>query len=342
MTEKEDEQLAVLVKDDLDESTFTTVITDDKRKERLDKYLVRCFKHVTRSKIKKLIDDNKVFINSKPAKASHLVVPGEKITVLYSRPEPHKLVAEDIPLEILYEDSHIIVLNKQAGIIVHPSHDTPRGTIINALLHHVNKLPEADDALRPGVVHRLDKGTTGVLVAAKDELSQSRLSSYFEQRKVEKIYWAFVWGHFIQKEGTIDKALKRSKKDIRRMVVNPEGKLSITHYHVIEEFQIFSLLEINPMTGRTHQIRAHLASIGHPVFGDELYGGRNRKFSRLTTGECAIVSQLLKIMERQALHAKKLAFPHPVTNEWLEFDTRLPNDMQELLGKLRLYIQRSN
>ncbi len=313
---------------------FDFIVSDDKKKERLDVYLTRRIKGTSRSQIKRLIDEKKVFIDKKATRPSHQVSPKEKIKVIFPLPVLPKALPEDIPIDIIYEDKHLLLINKPAGMIVHPSPGTFSGTLVNALLYHIKDLSGINGVLRPGIVHRLDKGTTGIIVVSKDDKTHHSLAYQFAARKMNKIYLAIIWGRLNPKSGRIENCLKRGKKDIRKMVIDPEGKLSITNYKIIEEFSFLSLVEINPLTGRTHQIRAHFASIGHPVFGDLLYGGRNYKMTRLSKEDFNLSVKLLGMIERQALHAYKLGFRHPETDEYKTFTAPLSEDMQKILDLL--------
>ena len=319
---------------------YDFIVEDDEKKERLDVYLTRCINGASRSQIKRLIDENKIFINKKATRPSHQISPKEKIKVIFPLPVLPKALPENIPIDIIYEDKHLLLINKPAGMIVHPAPDTSSGTLVNALLYHIKDLSGINGVLRPGIVHRLDKGTTGIIIVSKNDKTHRSLAYQFAARKINKIYQAIIWGTIYPKNGKIENCLKRGKKDIRKMVIDPEGKLSITNYKIIEEFSFLSLVEINPMTGRTHQIRAHLASIGHPVFGDLLYGGRNHKVRRFSKKDFNLSVKLLNMIERQALHACKLGFCHPETGEYKTFTAPLSVDMQNILNFLTAETQR--
>jgi len=314
---------------------YEFIIQKGKRKERLDLYLTRYIKGASRSQIKRLIEEEKVSVNEKPAKPSYQVSSGEKIKVFYPLPVLPKALPENLPIEIIYQDKHLLLVNKPAGMIIHPSPDTFSGTLVNALLYHIKDLSGINGVLRPGIVHRLDKGTTGIVIVSKDDKTHLSLSYQFAARKMHKVYWALVWGRLRNKEEKIESYLKRGKKDIRKMVVNPEGKLSITHYKIIDEFSFLSFVEVKPLTGRTHQIRAQFSSIGHPIFGDLLYGGRNKRLGNLNKSKHDFAVKLLGMIERQALHARELGFFHPETGEFKTFTAPLPEDMQNLLDFLR-------
>ena len=310
-------------------------VTLNQKRERIDVYLVNRLPQITRSRIKQLISEGLVTIDSKPLKPSYKISPGEIITLqLKSRPQP-SFEPENIPLDIIYEDKHLIVVNKTAGMVVHPAHGNYSGTLMNALLGHNRQLAVLGEEFRAGIVHRLDKNTTGLLVAAKDEYTLSELGKQFSGRTVERKYLALVWGQFKRNEGVIEGNLGRSDRDRKTFSVKPEGKPALTNYKVIEKFELFSLLEITLGTGRTHQIRVHFTHIGNPVFGDPTYGGRNARFGRLTPSQRLLCAEYLGIMQRQALHAKTLGFQHPATKKFMRFESELPQDMRQLLDRLR-------
>jgi 23S rRNA pseudouridine1911/1915/1917 synthase len=263
------------------------------------------------------------------------VSPGEVIQVTLPREPPQDAVAEKIPLEIVYEDEHLLVVNKPAGMVIHPAYGHSRGTLVNALLHHCNHLSSVNGPTRPGVVHRLDKDTTGLLVVAKSDAVHASLSRQFSRRTVEREYEAIVWGVFKEKQGTVEAQLGRSRSDRKRMAVVSDGKAAITHYTVLERFRYLSLVRLKLGTGRTHQIRVHLAHIHHPVLGDPGYGGRQIIWGSGLPGQRSEVQKLLKILGRQALHARTLGFLHPVSGHRVTLDSPLPPDMLEALSLLR-------
>lgn len=307
----------------------------NKEKERLDRFLTQQIASVSRARLQKIISEGKVLVNGKPGKASHLVSPFEKIAVRIPKPVPVDVIPENIPLNILYEDAHLLVLNKEAGMVTHPAVGNYTGTLVNALLHYCGELSSISGEKRPGIVHRLDKDTSGIMVVAKDDPTHRHLSRQFKDKKAEREYWAFVWGRFKKKQGKIETLIARSPKDRKRMSVQAVGKAAVTNYEVIEEFGLLSLLRLRLATGRTHQIRVHLCYIGHPVFGDYTYSGRNRQFASLSTQERQLAAELLEGMKRQALHAKTLGFTHPIKDEFMRFDSELPEDMKQLLTRLR-------
>jgi 23S rRNA pseudouridine1911/1915/1917 synthase len=311
------------------------VVPAHQNKERIDKFLAHQIENATRSKIQKAIEQGLVLVNGKPVKASHEVTPGELIRCTLPQPPPVKALPEAIPIEILYEDDDLIVVNKPAGMVTHPAYGNYTGTLVNALLHHCENLSTVNDRLRPGVVHRLDKDTSGLLVAAKNDVAHAALARQFSRRTIEREYWAVVWGIFKHRQGTVEASLGRSKSDRKKITVLIEGKPAVTEYEVLETFVYLSLVRLMLKTGRTHQIRVHLAHIGHPVFGDPTYGGRRIAWGATDTRRKAEVQHLLMLMPRQALHAKTLGFVHPSTAQFKKFDSELPDDMKQLLAALR-------
>jgi 23S rRNA pseudouridine1911/1915/1917 synthase len=318
-----------------DDKFYEFIIPAGKHKQRLDLFLTHSLGSLSRSRIQKVIADGKVTVNGVPARASHLVAPHERIKILIPKRPKLDILPEDLPLNIVFEDEHLIVVNKAAGMVVHPAFSNFTGTLVNALLHHCGDLSSIGGRQRPGVVHRLDKDTSGLMVVAKNDFAHQRLSKQFSAKETEREYWAFAWGRFKKKQDRISTLIARSPKDRTRMTVQKRGKEAATRYEVLEEFDLLSLVRLKLETGRTHQIRVHLAFIGHPVFGDLTYGGRNRQLGGLSTDDRQLVAELLEVQPRQALHAKTLGFRHPVNNESLRFDSDLPADMKQLLQRLR-------
>ncbi len=276
-----------------------------------------------------------VLVDGKRARPSHLVSPGETIHVALPKSPPPGLAPENIPLDVLYEDEHLLVVNKPAGMVVHPAYGNPSGTLVNALLYHCRTLSTAADPARPGIVHRLDKDTSGLLVVARSDAAHAHLARQFSGHTIEREYQAIVWGLFQVPTGVIETQLGRSKSDRKKMAVVTEGKISITEYSLLEPFRYLSLIRLKLRTGRTHQIRVHLAHIHHPVLGDPAYGGRQIAWGPRSPRQKAEVQRLLKILPRQALHARTLGFVHPVTGHRLTFDSPLPQDMAAVLEILR-------
>ncbi|MFQ5750645.1 MAG: RluA family pseudouridine synthase [bacterium] len=319
----------------LEDEYFEFVVPTNKDKERLDKFLARKIAAVSRARLQKIIQEGKVVVNGYPAKASHLVQPDEKIILCIPKPKKVDILPEKIPLKILYEDQHLLVLNKEAGMVVHPAFSNYTGTLVNALLYHCGGLSTIGGRQRPGIVHRLDKDTSGLMVIAKNDITHRHLSQQFSEKETERKYMALAWGQFKKKQGKIATNIARSPRDRKRMSVQINGKLAVTNYEVIQEFSLLSLLTLKLETGRTHQIRVHLSYLGHPVFGDMTYGGRNRQLGGLSKRDRQHAVDLLELMPRQALHAKTLGFTHPINNEFMRFDSELPPDMQLLLIRLR-------
>ncbi len=285
--------------------------------QRLDLFLTRR-SGLTRARIQRLIEDGRVLSNGHPQKPRHAVVSGERIRLEVPPAAPLALEPEAIPLEILYEDDDLVVLNKPAGMVVHPGAGRTTGTLVHALLAHCERLPGIGGVERPGIVHRLDRDTSGVLVVAKSEMAHQSLSAQFKGRIVRKRYLALVHGEVRHEAGRIEAAIGRREHDRKRMGVRTEGgREARTAYRVVRRFPGMTLLELGLETGRTHQIRVHLAHIGHPVIGDQMYGGRREHRPRA---------------ERQMLHAWRLGFRHPRTDVWLEFAAPVPEDFRARVG----------
>jgi 23S rRNA pseudouridine1911/1915/1917 synthase len=263
------------------------------------------------------------------------VAPGEVIHITLPKSPPQEVRQENIPLDILYEDDSLLVVNKPPGMVTHPAYANYSGTLVNALLYHCNHLSTLNDATRPGIVHRLDKGTSGLMVIAKTDAAHAQLAKQFARRTISREYWAIVWGTFRERTGVIETHLGRSRSDRKRMAVVENGKKAITTYAVLEQFPYLCLLQLTLKTGRTHQIRVHLAHINHPVFGDPIYNGRRIVSGPHTSREKAEVQKLLASLPRQALHAKTIGFVHPVNMQVMEFHSELPEDMTRVLSILR-------
>lgn len=259
--------------------------------------------------------------------------------VLAHPPHENLLVAEDIPIDIIYEDQEVIVVNKPAGMVVHPGHGNYSGTLVNGLIHHIENLPKNSNE-RPGLVHRIDKDTSGLLVVAKTDFAMANLARQFFDRTTERLYIALVWGNIEEEEGTIEGNIGRSLKNRLQMDVFPDGdfgKHAVTHYKVIERFNYVTLVQCKLETGRTHQIRAHFKYLGHPLFNDHRYGGDKILKGTTFTKYKQFVENCFKILPRQALHAKTLGFEHPTTKKFLKFDSDLPDDMKTCIAKWQNY-----
>jgi len=315
---------------------FEIVVPPGKKKERLDLFLTHHVENATRTKVQRAIGQGMVLVNGKAIRSSHRVAPGEVIHITLPKAPPQDVTAENIPLEIPYEDECLLIVNKPAGMVVHPAYGNYTGTLVNALLYHCNTLSTVTDPTRPGIVHRLDKDTSGLLVVAKDDATHTHLARQFALRTIDREYHAIVWGTFPERSGVIETQLGRSKSDRKKMAVVPEGKTAITEYAVLEEFAYLSLVRLKLRTGRTHQIRVHLAHINHPVFGDPSYNGRQLAWGRGTPRQKAEVQTFLKIIHRQALHAKTIGFVHPATREKVSFGSALPEDMTRVIEALRM------
>lgn len=318
------------------EKKFQLNVPAGKRRERIDLFLTNFIENATRSKIQKLIEAEFVLVNYKSVKPSYQINPGDLVDVrIPIAPRPDENEPEEIPLNIIYEDEFLLVVNKEAGMVAHPAYANYTGTLVNALLHHVTKLSNVNEPGRPGIVHRIDKDTSGLLVVAKDDWTHAQLAAQFSRHDIEREYWTIVWGKMQESKGEIISNITRSKSDRKKYTTcKDEGKKAHTIFEVLNEFDFTSLLKINLKTGRTHQIRVHLNSINHPVFGDPVYGGREIVYGSSLPKIKSRVKNLLEIMPRQALHAKTLGFIHPHTKKLVRFDSELPQDMMDLIKKL--------
>lgn len=320
-------------------TTYSFTVPDGQKTDiRLDKYITSFVENATRNKVQQAIKEGYVFVNGKNEKPSYIMQPGDEIYIELPKAPPPEAKPENLDLNIVFEDDDIIVVNKEAGMVVHPAFGNWSGTLVNGLMHHVDELAGEDDTdnLRPGIVHRLDKDTSGLLVVAKNEETLSELSKLFAEKDIERTYWAIVWGTPPQ-EGTIEGDIGRSRHDRKLMTVLPvgKGKPAITHYKVLEYFDYLSLMEVKLETGRTHQIRVHFNHIGHQVFGDPTYGGTSVRYGPNTGTRKSMFHNLITGLGRQALHAKTLGFQHPKTGEMVRFDSELPDDFQHVLETLR-------
>ena len=307
---------------------------------RIDKYLMGLVQNSTRNKIQKAADNGNILVNEIPVKSNYKVKPNDVIRVVFDKPKyEYKIIPENIPLDIVYEDDVLLVINKPANFVVHPGHGNYSGTLVNALAYHFDNLP-MNSSERPGLVHRIDKDTTGLLVVAKTEEAMFYLAKQFEEKTSEREYIALVWGNIEEDEGTITGYVGRHLKDRMQMAVFDDenmGKWSVTHYKVLERFNYVTLVSCKLETGRTHQIRCSMKHIGHTLFNDERYGGHQILKGTTFTKYKQFVENCFKILPRQALHAKTLGFEHPVTKEFMRFDTELPEDMQQVIEKWRNY-----
>jgi 23S rRNA pseudouridine1911/1915/1917 synthase len=310
---------------------------------RIDKFLNDRIENTSRTRIQNAANAGNILVNNNTVKPNYKVKPGDLIqVVLPTPPREIELIAEDIPINIVYEDEDVLVVNKEPGMVVHPAYGNYTGTLVNALMWHFRDLPLFNTGeARPGLVHRIDKNTSGILVIAKNEYALNRLSRQFFDRTTDRKYNALVWGTPNPPEGTITGNVGRNIKDRKIMQVfadENEGKSAITHYKVIEDLGYISLIECKLETGRTHQIRVHFSHIRHPLFNDTEYGGDQIIKGTTFTKYQQFIKNCFRILPRQALHAKSLAFDHPVTGKRLSFDSDLPDDMVQVIEKWRKYI----
>lgn len=311
---------------------------------RIDKFMFEHLQHTSRNRIQRAADAGFVHVNDRPVKSNYRVRPLDVITLMLDRPQYDSTIeAEDIPLDIVYEDAQLMVVNKPAGLVVHPGCGNYHGTLVNAVAWHLKDIPSYDpNDPEVGLVHRIDKDTSGLLVVAKTPDAKSRLGVQFFNKTTHRSYNALVWGNFTEDEGRIEGNIGRDPKDRLRMAVFPAGsetgKPAVTHYRVMERFGYVTLVECILETGRTHQIRAHMRHIGHPLFGDERYGGDVILRGNRTGSYRQFVENCLKLCPRQALHARTLGFVHPLTKQQLDFTSPLPADMEQLIGRWRRYV----
>lgn len=313
---------------------------------RIDKFLMNRLERVTRNKVQTAIKAGSVLVNDKEVKPNHRVKPYDVVQVIMPKETEGvaKVMPEDIPLEIVFEDEYLMVINKPAGMVVHPGYGNKNGTLVNAIAYHLQRddipvLP-GNNIDRPGLVHRLDKDTTGLMVIAKTEYAMSHLAKQFFDRDIDRRYWALVWGNFDEESGTVDEYISRHPR--KRMVMavfedGSEGKHARTHYKVMEDMYYVSLVECKLDTGRTHQIRVHMQHLRHPVFADTMYGGDQIVKGTIYSKYKKFVENCFQLCGRQALHAKSLGFVHPMTGEKLFFDSTLPSDMNDVIEKWRAY-----
>lgn len=307
---------------------------------RVDKFLMNLIENATRSKIQKAADSGNILVNEQSVKSNYKVKPGDIIRLMLEHPPyEHLLKGENIPLDIVYEDDQLIVVNKPAGMVVHPGHGNYSGTLVNALAYHFDNLP-MNSSERPGLVHRIDKDTSGLLVVAKTELAMDYLTKQFAAKTSEREYVALVWGDVKEDKGTIQGNIDRHPVNRMQMAVYEDatvGKPAVTHYEVLERLGYVTLINCKLETGRTHQIRVHMKYIGHTLFNDERYGGNAILKGTTFTKYKQFVDNCFKILPRQALHAKTLGFEHPVTKEFLRFNSEIPDEMLECIEKWRVY-----
>jgi 23S rRNA pseudouridine1911/1915/1917 synthase len=319
---------------------FNLTLSKGQELLRIDKFLMTRIENATRSKLQAAANAGTILVNGKAVKPNYRVKPFDCISIVLSKPpKTNEIIAENIPIEICYEDETLVIVNKEAGMVVHPAYGHYTGTLINALMYHFNNLPFAKgNEIRPGLVHRIDKDTTGILVLAKTEFALAHLGKQFFDRTINRKYVALVWGKLKDDEGTILGNTGRSIKDRKIMDVFPDGssgKHAVTHYKVLERFKYHTLVECKLETGRTHQIRVHFQHIGHPLFSDELYGGSSILKGQNTGQYKQFIQKCLNTLNRQALHAKSLEFIHPETGNKMFFDSEIPEDLNTVLKMLR-------
>lgn len=333
-------------------------VTADKGQSllRIDKFLMNRIEHATRTKIQQAAENGNILVNDKPVKSNYKVKPHDVITVVFAHPPREiELIPQDLPIDIVYEDDALIIVNKAPGMVVHPGYGNYKGTLVNALVYPFQNLPTSTSSatqiadkkqsteavLRPGLVHRLDKNTSGIMVVAKSELAMTKLAKDFFDRNLDRKYIALVWGDFEEESGTVVGNIGRHLRDRKLMDVYPEGseygKHAVTHYKVLERFGYVTLIECKLETGRTHQIRAHMQHIGHSLFNDDTYGGDRILKGTTFAKYRQFVENCFELLPRQALHAKSLGFNHPVTGKYVHFDSELPDDMQAVIAKWRGY-----
>lgn len=322
---------------------FNLIVDPGQTLLRIDKFLSNRLMGATRSRLQSAADEGKVLVNKVPVKSSYKVKPGDEISIVMDYPRRElKIIPENIPLNIVYEDNSLIVLNKPAGLVVHPGHGNYSGTLVNALAWHFKELPlfNSDDP-RPGLIHRIDKNTSGLLVVAKTTEAKVSLSLQFFEKTTKRRYVALVWGDLANNEGTITGNIGRSLKNRQVFTVFPEaehGKPAVTHYKVIERLGYVNLVECRLETGRTHQIRVHMKHIGHPLFNDDNYGGDQILRGTTFTKYRQFVANCFTMIPRQALHAQMLGFVHPVTGKEMIFESELPDDLANVIVKWRNYL----
>ena len=327
---------------------FKEIVVDPGQKPlRIDKFLHDRIEKISRSKIQTAIKAGSVLVNDREIKSNHKVLPGEVVKVVIPEPprEETEVIPEDIPLNIAYEDQYLMVVNKPAGLVVHPGIGNRTGTLVNALAHYFQKsdlpLLPGNMADRPGLVHRIDKDTSGLLVIAKEEMAMNKLAKQFFDHSIDREYVALIWGAKDEQTGTIDGYIGKHPTHVkkRHLYKEPEeGKYSVTHYETIEDLYYVSLVKCKLETGRTHQIRVHFSCTGNPIFSDTLYGGDSIRKGTVFTKYRQFVENCFSLMPRQALHARSLGFVHPATGERMFFEAPLPDDFASVMEKWRSYV----
>jgi 23S rRNA pseudouridine1911/1915/1917 synthase len=315
--------------------TYKFTVDDSHKHQRLDRFLSQKLSRYSRSFLKKLIDQNLVRVNDQEVKPSYSVEIKDQITIEIPEPEQTQLAPEKIPLDIIYEDEYLLVVNKPTGMVVHPGAGVRDGTLVNALLYHCEDLSGIGGRLRPGIVHRLDKHTSGLLVVAKEDRTHRDLQTQFAQKTAHREYRVLVWGNLQSSKGQIETFLNRSKSDRKKFAVSPSGKPALTLYEVEKFYSFLTLAKVWLKTGRSHQIRVHFKHLNHPVFGDPDYSGRNKQIKQISNlSQRKFALNLLSHIDRQALHAFTLGFMHPIKKRTMNFSTPLPADFQNILDQL--------
>ncbi|MBR9861025.1 RluA family pseudouridine synthase [bacterium] len=317
---------------------YTFVAEEGQKPLRIDKFLVNFIQHASRTKIQQAIENDQVLVNGQPVKSNHKVRALDEVKVVVNEePEELEIIPQDIPLDVVYEDDDLLVINKAPGMVVHPGFGNKSGTLMNALAHRFNITPDFKGK-RPWLVHRIDKNTSGLLVIAKNDKAMNGLSSQFKKHSIERKYVALVWGVPEEEEGTISTQIVRDQYDRKKYTTTDDetkGKHAVTHYRVLEDFMFCSLIECRLETGRTHQIRVHLRHLGHPLFNDEKYGGNRILKGVVFSKYKQFIDNCFSILPRQALHAQTLGFKHPISGEVLSFTSELPEDLKQVIEKWR-------
>lgn len=322
---------------------YRLVVDKGQTPTRIDKFIADKIANASRNRVQQSIDAGTILVNGQPTKSNYKIKPKDEIKIMLTMPPREtEVLAENIPLDILYEDADLMVVNKPPGMVVHPAHGNWTGTLVNGLVYHFEHLPEMKgNAGRPGLVHRIDKDTSGLLVIAKNEEAMTHLAAQFFHHTIERTYYALVWAEPEQDQGTVTGHIGRSAKDRKVMDIFPDGsqgKHAVTHWKVLLRLRYVSLIQCNLETGRTHQIRAHMKYIGHPLFNDAMYGGDKIRKGTQFSKYKSFIQNCFDIMPRQALHAKSLGFIHPKTQEKLFFDSELPKDFKQVLDKWEGYV----
>lgn len=322
---------------------MTILVSKKQDPERIDKYVMSRIENATRNKIQQAIDAGNILVNGEQVKSNYKVRPNDEIVVIETRSHiPTKIIPEDIPLNIAYEDDHLLIINKPDGMVVHPGSGNYSGTLVNGLAHYLHKEIDTTHLSRIGLVHRIDKDTTGLLLVGKNEEIVNKLAAQFKKHTVHRRYIALVWGDVKEDSGTINAHIGRHQRFRKMFTTYPEGdsgKEAITHYKVVERFNYVTLIELRLETGRTHQIRVHMKHIGHPLFNDSTYGGDRIVKGTVYAKYKQFIDNCFKTLPRHALHAKELGFVHPANNQQMMFDSELPDDMIQVLQKWANYTQ---